>query len=139
MKAKIYLESYERLYHRVERITEQIAALDARATGTKSFRYNHDKITSSNQTDIYDIVDRKVQLESIVEHLQLEMDDIEAGIKEAVSDMSGLDRKIAAMTWLEFEGSVYIAQALHIGRRSVFRHRQMIMDHVQDYIDGGNK
>lgn len=135
MNAKIYLESYERLYRRAENLVNQIAELDARATGTGSFRYDKDKVLSSNQTDLYSIVDRKVQLESVVQHLQLEMQDIEHGIREAVSDLSDKDKKIAFLTWLDFEGSIYISQLLHVSRQTVFRRRKMIEIKVQEYLD----
>lgn len=135
MKAKFYLESYEHLYRRAEQLLEQIAALDAKATGTGSIRYDKDRVKSSNQSDIYSIVDRKVQLESVAQHLQLEMQDIEHGIREAVSDLSDKDKKIAFLTWLDFEGSIYISQLLHVSRQTVFRRRKMIEIKVQEYLD----
>lgn len=135
MKAKYYLESYEHLYRQTERITEQIAKLDAKATGTGAIRYDKDRVMSSNQTDLYANIDRKVHLESVIENIQMEMDDIEQGILEAISSLPLRDQTIAKMTWLEFEGSVYISQVLHINQRTVFRRRGVIINTVQGYLD----
>lgn len=133
--AKSYLESYERLYRRSERIAEQIELLESRTTGTQSFRYNHDKVSSSIKSDIFDLVDHKIQLESIFQKLRHEMDDIEAGIREAVSSLPDQDQKIAVMTWIDLEGSYYIAQTLKISRSTVLRRRAEICAAVQAWLD----
>ncbi len=135
MKAKTYLETYERLYRQAQRLTEQISRLDAQSTSIGAIRYDKDRVISSPEDKLSATVISKVDLQAVLKDTITELIHLKRDYLEIFNQLVNRDRDIAIMTWLDFEGSIYISQQLKCSRQTVFRRRQMIMDYVQEVLD----
>lgn len=81
------------------------------------------------------MVTRKVNLEQMQSATVQEMIDLKADLKQIFSRLVDRDRQIAELTWFDFEGSVYISQAVGCSRQTVFRRQRAIVDIVQSLLD----
>lgn len=135
MTAKIYLETYERLYRQAERIRDQIMELEAEATSIGAIRYDIDRVLSSPTDRLSEIVAKKVSLENVLLDTLDEAITLRDDMLKIFSSLPDLDEKIAVLTWLDFEGSIFIAQQLQVSRRTVFRKRHEIMAIVGKLIE----
>lgn len=135
MKAKTYLETYEHLYRQAQRLTEQISRLEAQATSIGAIRYDQDRVISSPGDKMSEIVAHKVQLQTVLMETIREMTVLKRDYLELFSRLVNRDREIAKLTWLDFEGTVFISQKLHCSRRTVFRRQKAIIMIVQEMID----
>lgn len=135
VNARIYLETYERLYRQAQRLTQQIAEIEARLSSIGAIRYDQDKIISSPGDRMSDMVARKVNLEQVRSATIYEMTGLKADLKQIFDRLVDRDRKIAELTWFDFEGSVYISQAVGCSRQTVFRRQRAIVDIVQSLLD----
>lgn len=136
MKAKTYLETYERLYRQAQRLTEEIKKLEEVVyAGGGAIRYDRDRVISSPGSGLTGVIDRKVMLEKVLADTIDEMIVLKQNYEEIFSHLVHRDHCIAELTWLDFEGSAYISYVLNISRRTVFRRQQAIMDIVQEILD----
>lgn len=135
MNARTYLESYERLYRQAQRLTETIKELELQAMSCGAIRYDQDRVISSPGAGVMGIIDRKVNLERMLSATIDELCDIRHQLEDIFVHLPKLDRQIAVMTWLEFEGSVFISQKLQIHRSTVFRRRRAVEMLVQETLD----
>lgn len=135
MKAKIYLETYERLYRQAQRLTEEIQRLEAQATSIGAIRYDKDKVQSSPEDRMSEIVTRKVQLELVLDDTIEELMILKSEYMKIFDRLVIRDREIAILTWLDFEGSIYISQKLRCSRQTVFRRQRAITQIVQEILD----
>lgn len=136
MKAEVYLRSYEHLYRQAERLTQEINELDALAkAGGGAIRYDQDKVKSSPGNGVMTVVEKKVSLEMVLKDTINEMIALKHDMQEIFSHLVNRDRRIAELTWFEFEGSIYISQVLRCSVRTVFRRRYMILQYVQEMLD----
>ncbi len=135
MKAKTYLETYERLYRQAQRLTEEIQRLEAQSTSIGAIRYDQDKVLSSPEDRMSEIISHKVQLELVLDDTVEELMVLKAEYMRIFDRLVNRDRDIAIMTWLDFEGTIYISQKVKCSRRTVFRRQKAIMMIVQEVID----
>lgn len=135
MKAKIYLETYERLYRQAQRLTEQISRLEAQSTSIGAIRYDQDKVLSSPEDRLSEIVANKVQLKLVLDDTIEEMMVLKASYNRLFDRLVNRDKQIAKLTWLDFEGSIYISQQLNCSRQTVFRRQRAITQIVQSLLD----
>jgi len=136
MKAETYLKTYEHLYRQAERLTDEIKKLEEVVyAGGGAIRYDQDRVISSPGNGLTGVIDRKVMLEHVLSDTIDEMIRLKQDLEDIFSHLVNRDKKIAELTWLDFEGSVYISQKLHINRSTVFRRQQAIVRYVQEILD----
>ena len=82
-----------------------------------------------------EIVSHKVQLELVLDDTVEELMVLKAEYMRIFDRLVNRDRDIAIMTWLDFEGTIYISQKVKCSRRTVFRRQKAIMMIVQEVID----
>lgn len=135
MKARTYLERYERLYRQAERLTEQIRNLNTLAMGLGAIQYDRDRVKTSPGEGLMGLIDRKVNLERVLDDTIDEMIVLKKDMENLFSMLVNRDHMIAELTWLDFEGSIYISQKLGISRQTVFRRRRAIEMIIQELLD----
>lgn len=135
MKAKIYLETYERLYRQAQKLTDKIQQLEAQVTSSGAIRYDKDRVQHSVVNNSMNLVDWKIQLELALNATIEEMIQLKKDYLELFGRLVRRDREIAIMTWLDFESSLYISQRLHCTRQTVFNRRKAILMIIQEIID----
>lgn len=139
MKAQHYLETYERLYRQAQRLTEEIRQLETIATsGGGAIRYDQTPVMHSPGSGPMGVIDQKVNLEMLLSSVIDEMITLKNSYLEIFNRLVNQDRQIAVLTWLEFEGAVYIASRLKVTTRTVFRRRNAILMIVQELLDSGS-
>lgn len=139
MKAKYYLETYERLYRQAQRLTDEIRQLEVLATsGGGAIRYDQTPVIHSPGAGVTGIIDHKVNLERLLSSVIDEMIVLRNSYLKIFGRLVNQDRQIAVLTWLEFCGSVDISQRLKISRQTVFRRRQLILMLTQELLDNGS-
>lgn len=136
MKAKTYLETYEHLYRQAQRLTEKIGELETLVTsGSGAIRYDQDSVMHSPGSGLTQAIEHKVQLEMVLDATVKELHQVGSDLAEIFSRFPDRDRRIAELTWFEFEGSVYISHILQINRSTVFRRQHAIINMVQNILD----
>lgn len=136
MKAETYLQTYEHLYRQAERLTDEIKKLEEVVyAGKGAIRYDQDRVIFSPGNGLTGVIDRKVMLEHVLSDTIDEMIRLKQDLEEIFSHLVHRDHAIAELTWLDFEGSVYISQKLHINRSTVFRRQKAIVRYVQEILD----
>ena len=84
------------------------------------------------------VIDQKVNLEMLLSSVIDEMITLKNSYLDIFNRLVNQDRQIAILTWLEFEGAVYIASRLKVTTRTVFRRRNAILMIVQELLDSGS-
>lgn len=135
MNAKTYLETYEHLYRQAQRLSQQIAEIEAQLSSIGAIRYDQDKIISSPHDRMVDLVTRKVNLVQVQSATIHEMIGLKSDLQDIFGRLVDRDRRIAELTWLDFEGSVYISQVIGCSRQTVFNRRRAITAIVQEIMD----
>ena len=137
-KATTYLSRYEKMYRNMQKLIEMIRELEVKATaGSGAIRYDKDRVVSSPTADTMQLIERKVDLERCLYIVIRDMMLVRQKQETLFKNLPPLDRRIARMTWLDFEGPVFISQCLKVSRSTVTRRKEAILAYVQQELDAG--
>lgn len=133
--SKKYLNEYLKLKKKCAELQNRIDTLDAKATTIGTIRYDKDKVQSSPEERMTDIVIRKVDLEYQYAKLKRKKDEVLREYMQIFQHLEGYDIAIAIYTWVHGYNTDDIAGKLNIHRRTVLRHREAIIKIVDTYIN----
>jgi len=136
MKARNYLGNYRALYRQAERLTDELKVINARIdAGAGAIRYDKEPVATSTNYDSMRLVDRKIDLELVLADTIKELAALRSDMARIFERMPNRYRRIAELTWFDFEGAVYIAQQVGCSLKTVYNRRHDVIRIVQEFID----